>query len=209
MESRFIVLEGMDGTGKTTQALRLLDKLQSLGHATEHFREPGTTEAGEALRQFLLSPGRPELSPESEALLFFAARRELLEHKVGPALTAGRWVVCERFSPSTLAYQGLNERLRAFVLQLHDLVTQALPQPNHTLILDLPAAEAHARTQERGELDGFEERGLSFQEQVRSGYLAWHRAHPDSTHVLDVRKKSPDQVSEMIWSCLGLESAKS
>src|SRR5262245_33797398 len=109
MESRgrFYVLDGVDGCGKSTQAARLVRALGArAGRMPLHLREPGSTAAGERIRALLLDPG-PELDPAAQVLLFAAARREMLEECVRPALAAGRAVVCERFHPSTFAYQGV------------------------------------------------------------------------------------------------------
>jgi dTMP kinase len=188
MQARFLVMEGVDGSGKSTQAEGLLSWLRSLGRDPVHLREPGTTQMGERLRALLLDPDREPCSPRTEALLFFAARGELLRQEVAPALAAGRDVLCERFTPSTLAYQGQTAEDRAFILALDEIVVGA-HQPDLVLLLDLPANHSWARTQERAgsrDLDAMEARGLAFLEQVRAGYLAYAAARPQQSVLLEV-----------------------
>jgi dTMP kinase len=196
MQARFLVMEGVDGSGKTTQAEGLLAWMRALGRDPVHLREPGTTPMGEALRGLLLDPDREPCSPRTEALLFFAARGELLRQEVAPALAAGRDVICERFTPSTLAYQGQSPEDRAFILALDELVVGA-DQPDLVLLLDLPAGRSWERTQSRAgnaELDAMEARGLAFLEQVRAGYLAYAAARPQQSVCLEVDGWDRDRV---------------
>ncbi len=186
MGGRFLVLEGMDGAGKSTQARRLVAWLEARGRRPLHLREPGATALGERLRALLLEPGREDWDPRSEALLFFAARNELLRSQVAPALAAGRDVVCERFTPSTLAYQAQAPGLEDFVLALDELVVPPELQPSLVLILDLDPAASLARAGRAGGADAFEGRGLAYQEAVRRGYLAYARRRPERTRVLAV-----------------------
>lgn len=186
MRGRFFVLEGPDGCGKSTQAERLVARLAGTGRSPLHLREPGTTGLGERLRALLLAPGREPWDPRSEALLFFAARAELLRAEVAPALAAGRDVVCERFSPSTLAYQGQSPELERFVLALDALVVAGELRPDLVVILDLEPAASLARAAARGAADGFEQRGLAFLERVRRGYLRYAELRPERTRVVAV-----------------------
>jgi len=188
MQARFLVMEGVDGSGKTTQAEGLLAWMRSLGRDPVHLREPGSTQMGERLRSLLLDPDREPCSPRTEALLFFAARGELLRQEVAPALAAGRDVLCERFTPSTLAYQGQLPDDRDFILALDEIVVGA-HQPDLVLLLDLPADRSWQRTQSRAgntELDAMEVRGQEFLEQVRTGYLAYAAARPQQSALLEV-----------------------
>ncbi len=164
---RFFVLDGVDGCGKSTQATRLVDALARQGRAPLHLREPGSTGGGERIRAVLLEPGA-ELGPAAEALLFVAARRQMLDELVAPALAAGRDVVCERFHPSTFAYQavagGLDEELALRLM----LEWAGDPTPDRVWILELDVEEALRR---RGAAaDRFESRGLAFQRRVAAGY---------------------------------------
>jgi dTMP kinase len=164
----FIVIDGVDGCGKSTQARRLVAALEAeRGLAPVHLREPGSTPAGERIREVLLSREH-DLDPGVEALLLAAARRHMLAERVAPALTEGRDVVCERFHPSTFAYQavagGLDEEA---VLEL--LGTWAdQPHPDLVIVIDTGPETAAGRIQGPG--DRIEDKGLEFQRRVASGY---------------------------------------
>jgi dTMP kinase len=164
----FVVLDGIDGSGKSTQAARLARALEAeTGARSHHLREPGSTALGEKLRELLLSrehsPG-----PRVEALLFAAARAQMLEEVVEPALARGEHVVCERFHPSTFAYQavagGLDEELVLGLLRGF----AGAPAPDLVLLLDVPARAAAARR--GGASDRIEDKGAAFQERVAEGY---------------------------------------
>jgi dTMP kinase len=202
MVGHFLVFEGVDGCGKSTQASRLVRRLEGRGSAPLHVREPGSTQLGEALREILLNPDRPPWSPITEALLFFASRKELLEEVIQPALKEGRDVVCERFTPSTFAYQGQTPESSQAVILLEDAVIPLEWQPRRVLILDLPAQEAVDRIQKRGEADGMEKRGLAFQSQVREGFLSYAELHPDRCTVIPVSGSDADQVESLVQAAL-------
>ncbi len=206
MTARFLVFEGVDGSGKTTQAKALVAWLEKLGRNPVHLREPGTTALGERLRAILLEPGRESWNPRSEALLFFAARRELLLKQVRPALEAGQDVVCERFTPSSLAYQGQADADADFILELDRLVVGEL-QPDRVIVLDLPVSESLGRMglrqKQTGEsADGMEERGVEFLRSVRKGYLRYAEARPSQTALLDVSGMDALTVEQAIRSDL-------
>jgi len=202
MTSAFWVLEGMDGCGKTTQAKLLVAALLADGRNPLHLREPGSTGLGEGLRAMLLDRQRQDWDPRSEALLFFAARNQLLREEIAPALAAGRDVVCERFTPSTLAYQGQTPALSTWVLELDRLVVTPEQRPSCVFILDLAAAVSFARV--GGDAgaeahDSFESRGLAFQQRVRNGYLAYSNAFPSATEVIQVAGKSIETIALEIF----------
>ena len=197
MVAGFWVLEGMDGSGKSTQAELLVAELEKSGRRPLHVREPGSTGLGEGLRKMLLDRERESWDPRSEALLFFAARNELLRSQVAPALADGRDVVCERFTPSSVAYQGQNG-LTDWVLALDHLVVAPELQPSGVLILDLEPAVSFARVGGDEGHDGFESRGLGFQEKVREGYLAYAAAHPQRTAVISAAGLSIDEISVQV-----------
>ena len=173
--SLFIVLDGIDGCGKTTQARRLAQSLvtESAVEPPLHLREPGSTAVGERIREIVLDPSAP-VGRGALALLFAAARRETLERLVAPALAAGRHVVMERFHASTFAYQGgASPREEVDPFDDADLLAMlhrwaGTPAPGLELILDAPPEEMFSRAQERtgGGSDRFEARGLAFQERV-------------------------------------------
>lgn len=164
----FVVLDGIDGSGKSTQAARLARALEAhTGRRTLHLREPGSTALGESLRALLLSR---EHAPTArvEALLFAAARAHMLDELVAPALARGENVVCERFHPSTFAYQavagGLDEEL--VLSMLHGFAGE--PKPDVVILLDVSAESAKERRSAAG--DRIEDKGVAFQERVASGY---------------------------------------
>lgn len=197
MDAGFWVLEGMDGSGKSTQAELLVAELEKAGRRPLHLREPGSTGLGEGLRKMLLDRDRESWDARSEALLFFAARNELLRSQVAPALAEGRDVVCERFTPSSVAYQGQGG-LADWVLALDRLVVDQELQPHGVLILDLEPAVSFARVGGDEGHDGFESRGLGFQKRVREGYLAYATAHPQRTVLISAAGLSIEEIAVQV-----------
>jgi len=176
----FISLEGIDGSGKTTQA-RLLAK--ALGEETVLVREPGGTEAGERIRRVLKDPSL-ELDPLAELLLFCAARAELVGEVLGPAREQGRDVVCDRFSDSSVAYQGVARGLGADrVEEICDLATGGV-WPDLTLLLRMEPDRAAERIGRR-KADRFEGEGIELQRRVAEGYGEVARRHPERVRVID------------------------
>jgi dTMP kinase len=176
----FISLEGIDGSGKTTQAKLLAD---ALGKRTVLVREPGGTQAGERVRQVLKDPSL-ELDPLAELLLFCAARAELVRQVVGPARDEGRDVVCDRFSDSSVAYQGVARGLGADrVEEICDLATGGI-WPDLTLLLRIHPGRA-ARRIGRRQADRFEGEGIELQRLVAEGYDEVARRHPERVRVID------------------------
>ncbi len=202
MGGHFVVLEGPDGSGKSTQAERLVARWRAEGRDPLHLREPGTTPVGERLRALLLAPDREAWDPRTEALMFFTARNELLRAEVAPALAAGRDVVCERFTPSTLAYQGQSEETERFVLALDELVVAPELRPDCVLILDVEPSLGLARATGRGAADGFEARGAAFQERVRRGYLRYAEARPERSRVIRVDGLGLEEVEARVAAAL-------
>ena len=186
MRGLFVTFEGIDRSGKTTQAGMLCE---ALGDDALGVREPGGTEAGERVRSLLKDPS-VSLSPEAEALLFAAARSELVNDVILPALDAGRVVVSDRFLDSSLAYQGGARGLGIEdVERINHFATRGL-KPDLTFLLDLPPTAAAERA---GETDRFEDEGLELQTAVLSAYERLVRSDPDRWHRLDA-SRPPDEV---------------
>lgn len=168
----FITFEGIDGCGKSTQIGLLTAYLEDIGRPCLLVREPGGTVIGEKIRSILLDKENNEMSPAAELLLFEAARAQIVEEKIRPAIEAGTTVICDRFYDSTYAYQGVARSLgEDLVVTLNDIATSGLA-PDITFLLDLSVEDAYARRKGRGEADDrMELLGLEFQRSVRNGYL--------------------------------------
>jgi dTMP kinase len=183
---RFITLEGVDGAGKSTHLSWLVDRLRAQGRTVVQTREPGGTPLGEKLRELLL---HETMHLETEALLMFAARREHLEQVIGPAIARGDWVVCDRFTDASFAYQGGGRGLSGDKLaQLENWVQEGF-QPDLTLLFDLPIDIAARRMAGAARpLDRFEQEKADFHERVRAAYLARAAAMPARVKVIDARQ---------------------
>ncbi len=182
---RFITLEGIEGAGKSTQLAFLKDFLEQSGIEPVVTREPGGTELGERLRALLLQDHGQAMCADSELLLMFAARAEHLVKVIRPALAAGRWVLCDRFTDATYAYQGGGRGVpRERIAALETWVQEGL-RPDLTLLFDVPVALGLARAVNRGRPDRFEGEGQAFFERVRAHYLDIAAHEPRRVRVLD------------------------
>lgn len=180
----FITLEGIEGVGKSTAMAAIAQHLERAGLDVELSREPGGTALGERVREWILHGDHGALSAEVEALLMFAARAQHLRELIEPALEAGRWVVCDRFSDATLAYQGGGRGADSALLdRLVDAVQGGL-RPDLTLLLDAPVEVGLARLG-AGERDHFEREQPGFFERVRDAYLAIAAREPGRVKVID------------------------
>ena len=181
-DGRLVTFEGIDGSGKSTQARRLAESLRGDGCEVVLTREPGGSEGAEAIRALLLGGGTERWSPVTEALLFTAARRDHVERLIAPALAAGRIVVCDRFVDSTRVYQGASGRgeLRGLVDRLHAEAVGR--EPDLTLILDVEPEAGLARA---ARATRFEAMGLAFQRRLRDGFLALAAEFPGRCRVID------------------------
>ncbi len=182
---RFISVEGIDGSGKSTQARRLAEALRGAGGEVVLTREPGGAPGAEDIRRLLVEGDGARWSPETEALLFTAARRDHLERTIAPALDRGATVVTDRFADSTRVYQGaVRGDLRGLVDALHALAIGR--EPDLTLVIDADPETALARTSARGGTDRrFEGFGLEFQRALREGFRALAAAEPDRIRLID------------------------
>lgn len=194
----FVVLDGIDGCGKTTQARRLVEVLSKRrGRAALHLREPGSTPLGERIRELLLSR-EFDIAAPSETLLFAAARRAMLDQLVAPALAQGLDVVCERFHASTFAYQALAGGLDETQVLALLRGWAGAPSPDLTLILDLDARAALARRKVSS--DRIEDRGLAFQEAVARGYRRYCELDPRSRIV--AADAAAEVVHQRVLACV-------
>lgn len=192
---KFITLEGVDGAGKSTHLIWLVNYLRSIGHTVVQTREPGGTMLGEKLRELLLNDS---MHLETEALLMFAARREHLDQVIQPAVARGDWVVCDRFTDASFAYQGGGRGLSIEKLtQLENWVQEGF-QPDLTLLFDLPIDIAAQRMAGAArQLDRFEQERTDFHERVRAAYLDRAAAMPSRIKVIDSRQ-APELIQNQL-----------
>jgi dTMP kinase len=190
---RFISLEGGEGAGKSTLLGGLRDYLQQQGVQLLQMREPGGTPLGEAIRSLVLDPAHASLSAESELLLMFASRAQLVRERIQPALEAGQWVLCDRYVDASYAYQGGGRGQP--IDRIADLERWACNgvKPDLTLLLDLPVSTGRARAAGRGAADRIETEADAFFERVRQAYRDRAHAEPQRFRVIDA-SLSPDQV---------------
>jgi dTMP kinase len=195
----FISFEGLDGCGKTTQAALLAETAAAGGREVVPVREPGGTAPGERIRSLLLDPGL-RIDPWAEALLYAAARAQLVADVIRPALARGATVIADRFVDSSLAYQGCARGLGVDqVLEVNRVATSGL-LPDRTVLLVLATAEAAGR---RGEPDRIEAEGSSFHRRVAEGFDAAARRFPDRIAIVDA-SGTPEQVAERVRVAVGL-----
>ncbi len=195
MRGRFITMEGGEGAGKSTMMGRVADWLESAGHRVVRTREPGGTDLAEKLREILLDRNNISLSGRTELLLVFAARAQHLEELIRPALVRGDWVLCDRFTDATWAYQGGGRGLpRDEIGSLETLVHGDL-QPDLTLLLDLPVELGMKRAARRSQADRFEQESTLFFERVRNAYLERAQAAPERFAVINAASNM-----EEVWS---------
>ena len=186
MGGLFITIEGGEGAGKSTQIPLIKDFLASLGRQVITLREPGNTPIAEEIRQILKTPREDEiLYPETELLLMYAARSQLVRKVIRPALEAGIDVLCDRHDLSSLAYQGGGHGLPAEAIETCRTLALADLRPDLTLLLDVDPIVGMRRASRRGTLDRFEQLGNPFMERVRKAYLDYARSHPELVKVID------------------------
>ncbi|WP_374382725.1 dTMP kinase [Dongia sp.] len=191
---RFVTFEGGEGAGKSTQIRLLADRLRAAGHAVEVTREPGGTKGAEEIRTLLVEGGAGRWQAETEALLHFAARAEHLAHVIRPALMAGKWVLCDRFADSTLAYQGYGQGLDLdwlWTLRRHIV---GPTEPGLTLVMDMPVEKglARAETEQR-----YERMGVDFHRRLGAGFRQLAAAEPDRCRIIDAARSREEIAAEI------------
>jgi dTMP kinase len=199
----FITFEGPEKSGKSTQAKLLSDYLESLGHKTIFVREPGSTKIGEKIRQILLDNDNDEMGLLTEMLLYSAARAQLIEEVIEPALDKGTVVLCDRFADSTLAYQGYGGGLGLNLIKQAGRVATGGIKPDLTLLLDFWQSAQHLKNQQ--EPDRIESRPEAYHERVRKGYFALARQEPGRIKVVRVRESRNDtqkEIRKLVHRCL-------
>ncbi|WP_299426359.1 dTMP kinase [uncultured Shimia sp.] len=199
MSGHFITFEGIDGSGKSTQAKRLAERLRADGRDVVLTREPGGSVGAEEIRALVLEGDPDRWSAETEILLFTAARRDHLERTILPAVAAGKIVICDRFADSTRMYQGLSRGdLRGIVDQLHSLMIGR--EPDLTVLIDMDPATGLARAKSRQTAEErFEDFGQALQEQMRKGFLDLSKEYADRFRVID-GASDMDSVSDAVYA---------
>ncbi|MEM7355322.1 MAG: dTMP kinase [Acidobacteriota bacterium] len=193
MAAAFITFEGLDGSGKSTHLVRAGEWMRARGYDVCCTKEPGGTPLGDAIRELFLDPRWERFEPRVEALLVFASRRQHLAEVIEPSLAAGTWVLCDRFTDSSLAYQGTGRGLPREWLQGLDILATDGRRPDHTLLFDLPPEAARergqspTRRQSEGGLDRFDALDLAFYQRVREGFLALAEDDPKRFRLIDSR----------------------
>ena len=182
---RFITVEGVEGAGKSSQIEFMADFLEGRGRQVVRTREPGGTPIGEHIRAMLLDPRQGVMDPDTELLLMFAARAQHLAEVIRPALSTGNWVICDRFTDATFAYQGGGRGVDGTRIGALEQWVQGELRPDLVLILDLPIALGIQRIAARGEKDRFEREDVEFFERVRDAYLERAAREPRRYFVVD------------------------
>lgn len=197
---RFISFEGTEGVGKTTAIEGLCQRLQAAGIDYVRTREPGGSPFAERLRAILLDPAT-DINDDTELLLLFAARADHLQQVILPALQRGAWVICDRFTDSTIAYQGYGraDGAQRVLAKIDSLIAQFIsPLPELTLWLDLPVLEGMARAGKRSKADRFEQQATNFFTRVHHGFSMLAMQHPERIERIDASGSS-DEVGGRIW----------
>ncbi|HIM21411.1 MAG TPA: dTMP kinase [Gammaproteobacteria bacterium] len=187
MKAKFITLEGIEGSGKTSSLKSITDLLDKKNISYIVTREPGGSSIGKELRAILLDPDT-EISPEVELMLMLSDRKDHVEKIILPNLEKGNWVVSDRFMDSSIAYQGGGRQLdKKLIISLTDYLN--LPQPDLTLLFDLPVEVSLSRVKARGELDRFEKEELEFHKRIRNTYLELAKNNRNRIKIIDSSKK--------------------
>jgi dTMP kinase len=185
MRGKFITVEGTEGVGKTTNIELIRKLINKRGVELVSTREPGGTFLAEEIREMLLAKREEQVNPTAELLLVFAARAQHIQEVIEPALTRGAWVLSDRFTDATFAYQGYGRGLSLDTISLLEGLVQGELQPDITILLDIDVELGLERARSRAELDRFESEALSFFERVRTGYLSRAKSQPERFRLVD------------------------
>jgi dTMP kinase len=202
---KFITLEGGEGVGKTTNLSFISSYLQNHGIDIIVTREPGGTRLAEKIRELLLDSNNESISESAELLLMFAARAQHIKHVIEPALSQGKWVLCDRFTDATYAYQGGGRNMNINTIEWLENLVQDTLRPDLTLLLDAPVEVGIERAKDRGQLDRFESEKIDFFERVRQAYLRQAELYPERIKLIkadqplsDVQNKLIDMLKPLI-----------
>ena len=204
MKGLFIVMEGPDGSGKTTQINLLKDYLEEAGYECLITREPGGTVIGEEVRQLILNPEHKEMSPVTEMLLYAASRAQLVHEVIGPALEEGKIVISDRFVDSSIVYQGIARKLGISTVSAVNAPGIGIYRPDGIFFIDLSEAEGLRRKKEQKNLDRMEQEGIDFHHMVSEGYRKVLSGRPevmkiDGGRSIDtIQKKIRNHVDELL-----------
>lgn len=201
MQGRFITVEGGEGVGKSTNMDFVCQYLSDIGADVLVTREPGGTPLGEAIRELLLSPDHKGMDPVCELQLMFAARAQHLAKVIRPALEKGRWVLCDRFTDATYAYQGGGRGIDSGMIARLEELVQGDFRPDLTLLLDVPVDIGLSRANSRSDPDRFEQEKTAFFERVRQCYLDRAAAEPGRFRLIDAGKPL-EAVQQQLQACL-------
>lgn len=188
MKGMFITVEGIEGAGKSSNMPFIRQRLEAAGKTLTVTREPGGTHLGEGIRRLLLEGQGEGMMPSTELLLMFAARAEHLHRVIQPALDQGRWVLCDRFTDATYAYQGGGRGIAPRHIAELEAFVQGPLHPDLTLLFDIPVSTGLARARSRSDPDRFERQAVEFFERVRQTYLRLAGEHPDRYRIIDARE---------------------
>lgn len=195
--ARFITFEGTEGVGKSTQLQHAAAMLRSAGIDVVVTREPGGTPMAEAIRELLLTPRDEMVNETTELLLMFAARAQHLHTLILPALAAGQWVLCDRFTDATYAYQGGGRGVSTAQIEQLEALVQGATRPDYVILLDAPVAVGMARARKRGELDRFEQEAIAFFERIRAVYLDRASKSPSQYRVINAGQPLNDMTKQL------------
>jgi len=185
MTGKFITIEGIEGAGKTTCIQVVTEVTERQGISAIHTREPGGTDLGEDLRNLLLGHKHTGMSDDAELLMMFAARAQHIAQKIQPALDVGKWVLCDRFTDATYAYQGYGRGIPLEKIASLENWVQGALRPDLTLLMDLPVEVGMERAGKRSAPDRFESEAWDFFERIRKGYLSIAAEQPSRVKVID------------------------